>query len=59
MGPADGPPAEREHALTVSQPFEAAYRFVWQYMEREPIEPFVPMLVAMEPVGRKATGDPG
>jgi hypothetical protein len=36
--------------LTPEQAYEAAYRFIWQYAEREPIEPFQLMLVAMEPV---------
>jgi hypothetical protein len=35
--------------ITVDQAYEAAYRFVAQYYERERIEPFMLMLVAMEP----------
>jgi hypothetical protein len=59
MEPTDGAPAEAvEPGLTYSQAYEAAYRFVWQYMEREPIEPFFLMLVAMEPVESRVTNDP-
>lgn len=58
MEPTDSPPAESEQGLTYSQAYEAAYRFVWQYAKREPIEPFLLMLVAMEPVGSQATNDP-
>jgi hypothetical protein len=36
--------------LTDAQAYEAAYRFVWQYYEREPqSEALMLMLVAMEP----------
>lgn len=38
--------------LTAEQAFEAAYRFVWQYMEREPhpdAASLQEMVVAMEP----------
>jgi hypothetical protein len=35
--------------MTVDQAYEAAYRFVAQYYERERIEPFMLMLVAMRP----------
>ena len=58
MEPIDGPAAEAEHRLTYSQAYEAAFRFVWQYMEREPIEPFLLMVSAMEPVESGATNDP-
>ncbi len=51
------PPAE-EQPLTYHQAYEAAYRFVWQYMEREPIDPFLLMLASMEPVGSQETSDP-
>jgi hypothetical protein len=37
--------------LTTEQAYEAAYRFVAQYYERERIVPFMLMLVAMEPEG--------
>lgn len=59
MESTDGSRGEGEHVLTYSQAYEAAYRFVWQYMEREPIDPFLLMVVAMEPVGPQATNDPG
>lgn len=39
-------------ALTAAQAYEAAYRFVWQYMDREPDPDRVSlqeMLVAMHP----------
>ena len=58
MKPTDGLPAESDQVLTYSQAYEAAYRFVWQYAQREPIDPFDLMLVAMEPVGSQATNDP-
>ncbi|MGB9112017.1 MAG: hypothetical protein WCF24_04740 [Acidimicrobiales bacterium] len=38
-----------EPVLTQSQAYEAAYRFVAQYYERERIVPLMLMLVAMEP----------
>ena len=48
--------------LTTAQAYEAAYRFVWQYMDREPDPGRVSlqeMLVAMEPVDDCArTNDP-
>ncbi len=49
--PTPGPSeAGTEPLLTRSQAYEAAYRFVWQYTEREPIVPFMLMLSSMEPV---------
>lgn len=47
-------------AMTPEQAYEAAYRFVWQYAEREPDSDALQlMLVAMEPVGDQArTNDP-
>ena len=57
MEPNDLPPAD-EHSLTYDQAYEAAYRFVWQYMEREPIDAFMLMLSSMEPLGSRATLDP-
>ena len=48
-----------DEALTTRQAYEAAYRFVAQYYDRERIEPFLLMLVAMEPVADHAlTNDP-
>jgi hypothetical protein len=46
--------------LTVVQAYEAAYRFVWQYYQREPqSESLALMLVSMEPVDDDAkTDDP-
>ena len=49
-----------EAPLTATQAYEAAYRFVWQYYEREPAsESLALMLVAMEPASDAArTNDP-
>ena len=49
-----------DQALTVAEAYEAAYRFVWQYAEREPsLESLQLLLVAMEPVDDAArTNDP-
>jgi hypothetical protein len=45
--------------LTADQASEAAYRFVTQYCEREPIVPLMLMLVAMEPqADQYRTNDP-
>lgn len=48
--------------LTTAQAYEAAYRFVWQYMDREPDPDHVSlqeMLVAMHPQRDQAkTSDP-
>jgi hypothetical protein len=46
--------------LTVEQAYEVAFRFVWQYSDREPSsESLSLMLVAMEPVADYAkTNDP-
>jgi hypothetical protein len=45
--------------LTIEQAYEAAYRFVAQYHEREPIVPFLLMLTSMTPtVDRERTNDP-
>lgn len=48
--------------LTQDQAYEAAYRFVWQYMQREPDPDAVSlqeMLVALEPAADQyRTGDP-
>ena len=45
--------------LTVYQAYEAAYRFVAQYCRREPVEPLMLMMVAMEPKGdHYVTDDP-
>lgn len=51
---------DNEATLTVAQAYEAAYRFVWQYYEREPSsESLSLMLVAMEPVSDHVrTSDP-
>jgi len=43
-------PDEIAERLTVDQAYEAAYRFVAQYYERERIVPFLLMLTAMKPV---------
>src|ERR1700733_13063668 len=49
-----GPPA-----LTPVQAYEAAYRFVAQYYERERIVPFMLMLTAVAPTAdRERTNDP-
>ena len=52
--------ASADLTLTVGQAYEAAYRFVWQYYEREPLsESLALLLVAMEPVRDHArTSDP-
>jgi hypothetical protein len=46
--------------LTIEQAYEAAFRFVWQYYEREPSsESLALMLVAMQPASDSAkTNDP-
>lgn len=45
--------------LTPAQAYEAAYRFVWQYSIREPVDPLLLMLVSMEPTDDDArTSDP-
>jgi hypothetical protein len=45
--------------LTVEQAYEAAYRFVAQYYERERIVPFMLMLTSMTPTAdRERTNDP-
>ncbi|WP_332642034.1 hypothetical protein [Aeromicrobium sp.] len=48
--------------LTQAQAFEAAYRYVWQYMDREPDPDRVSlqeMLIAMEPTADSArSSDP-
>lgn len=50
---------ENTRALTSEQAYEAAYRFVFQYYKREPIEPFEVMLTAMEPTSDQyKTNDP-
>jgi hypothetical protein len=51
---------EDERVLTITQAYEAAYRFVWQYAEREPeSESLALMLVAMQPTSDRAhTNDP-
>jgi hypothetical protein len=52
-GPADASP------LTVEQAYEAAYRFVAQYYEREPIVPFMLLLTSMKPTAdRERTNYP-
>jgi hypothetical protein len=54
--------ADDDVQLTQSQAYEAAYRFVWQYMEREPDPDAVSlqeMVVALEPTAdRYRTNDP-
>jgi hypothetical protein len=49
-----------EPSLTTSQAYEAAYRFVWQYYEREASsESLALFVVAMEPVdGDAKTNEP-
>lgn len=51
--------SEEQH-LTVADAYEAAYRFVWQYAEREPAsESLQLLLVAMEPTSDgPRTSDP-
>lgn len=45
--------------MTAEQAYEAAYRFVAQYYERERIVPFMLMLTAMQPVADPLrTNDP-
>ena len=45
--------------LTTEQGYEAAYRFVAQYYERERIVPFMLMLTSMTPTAdRERTNDP-
>lgn len=52
--------SDPDRTLSVSQAYEAAYRFVWQYAEREPDSVALQlMLVAMEPVADyPRTNDP-
>lgn len=54
--------ADDDARLTQAQAYEAAYRFVWQYMSREPDPDVVSlqeMLVALEPTADKyRTNDP-
>ena len=46
-------------SLTVEQAYEAAFRFVAQYYERERIVPFMLMLTSMTPTtDRERTNDP-
>jgi len=46
-------------SLTVEQAYEAAYRFVAQYYEREPIVPLMLMLTSMTATAdRERTNDP-
>ncbi len=53
------PPSDPPIALTVDQGYEAAYRFVAQYYERERIEPLMLMLTSMRPTPDDArTNDP-
>ncbi len=49
-----------ERQLTVAEAYEAAYRFVWQYAEREPSNQALQLLlVSMEPTGDpQRTNDP-
>jgi hypothetical protein len=49
-----------ERRLTVTEAYEAAYRFVWQYAEREPSnEALQLLLVSMEPTDdAQRTNDP-
>lgn len=49
-----------EPKLTIEQAYEAAFRFVWQYYQREvSSESLALMLVAMEPLSDHAkTNDP-
>jgi hypothetical protein len=52
--------ASDERRLTSAEAYEAAYRFVWQYAEREPESVALQfMLVAMEPTADAyRTNDP-
>lgn len=49
-----------ERQLTVGEAYEAAYRFVWQYAEREPSnEALQLLLVSMQPTDdAQRTNDP-
>lgn len=49
-----------ERRLTVAEAYEAAYRFIWQYSEREPTkEALQLLLVSMEPTDdAQRTNDP-
>jgi hypothetical protein len=49
-----------DRRLTAAEAYEAAYRFVWQYAEREPdSESLQLLLVSMEPTDDEArTNDP-
>jgi len=51
---------DTDRALNVGAAYEAAYRFVWQYAQREPDSVTLQLLlVAMEPVADPArTNDP-
>jgi hypothetical protein len=54
--------ADEDARLTQGQAYEAAYRFIWQYMDREPDPDAVSlqeMLVSLEPADDQArTNDP-
>jgi hypothetical protein len=54
--------ADDDVRLTEAQAYEAAYRFVWQYMDREPDPDVVSlqeMLVALEPTADESrSNDP-
>jgi hypothetical protein len=58
MDATDIPADVSDLVLTYRQAYETAYRFIWQYAQREPVDPLLLMLVAMEPVGTEATNDP-
>jgi hypothetical protein len=49
-----------ESRLTLGQAYETAYRFMWQYYQREPsLESLALLLVSMEPVDDQGkTSDP-
>lgn len=50
--------AESEPLLTLDEAYRAAYHFVLQYYEREPIVPFMLMLADMRLEGERQTSDP-
>src|SRR5688572_25350599 len=59
-GSVTGVETPADKTMTIVQAYEAAFRFVFQYYEREaPSEPLELMLVAMEPAADYArTNDP-
>ena len=49
---------ENEPLLTLDEAYRATYHFIEQYYAREPITPFLLMLVSMQLEGYRQTDDP-